>query len=419
MKGNIAYFLYKLKFVKIRDVLSLLSFVFALPAAMILSWKRKHMWLICERAGEARDNGYWFYKYMLENHPEQDCVYAIQKKGVDYEKVAALGGEIIEFGSFRHWIYYLAAELNISSQKEGKPNAAACHLLEIYGIWKNKRVFLQHGIIKNDLRWLYYPVTKMWMFTTTTKREMAHCKEKYGYPEESIVLTGLCRFDNLNDALTDRKTVFIMPTHRKWLSNPIKDFEKYDAVWEFSRTEYYRAWKDFLTNERLNACIQEKKLNVVFFLHPNLQKYTEYFKNLNENITILSSKDVDLQTMLKKAGLLITDYSSIAFDFAYMKKPLLYYQFDYEKFREGHYQKGYFSYRDDGFGKVCVTAEELVEAFCEITENDMQMPREYLHKAADFFTFTDNKNCERTYQAIMARLSEKKPRDLEYKTEEK
>ena len=34
---------------------------------------------------------------------------------------------------------------------------------------------------------------------------------------------------------------------------------------------------------------------------------------------------------------MITDYSSVAIDFAYMKKPTLYYQFDEEKFRRGQY----------------------------------------------------------------------------------
>ena len=144
------HFFHQCKFVKPRDIAAIFTFLLALPVSWIYKRKRKNMWLVCERAAEARDNGYWFYKYMREQHPEQDCVYAIKRQSPDYEKVAAIGGEIIEFGSFKHWVYYLVAELNISSQKEGKPNAAVCYLLEVYGIRKNKRVFLQHGIIKDD-----------------------------------------------------------------------------------------------------------------------------------------------------------------------------------------------------------------------------------------------------------------------------
>ena len=95
------------------------TFLIAIPFATLLKRKRKDMWLICEDYNEARDNGYWLYRYIRQNHKEQDVVYAINKKSVDYKKVVGLG-EVIQYGSFKHWIYYLAASKNISSQKGGK-----------------------------------------------------------------------------------------------------------------------------------------------------------------------------------------------------------------------------------------------------------------------------------------------------------
>ena len=403
---RIKYFFSQLRFVKPKDILAFITFFIALPVSWIYKTRRKHMWLICERSNEARDNGYWFYKYMCENHPEHDCVYAITRDSADYDKVNNLQGELIEFGSLKHWIYYLSAEVNISSQKEGKPNAAVCHFLEIYGLRKNKRVYLKHGIVHNDLKWHYYDVTKMWMYICSSNREKSFCEERFGYPKGSIVLTGLCRYDNLNNDILDKQTVFIMPTSREWLARPIKEYEKYDDIYDFSKTEYFNAWKNFLINSKVNEIITKYKLNVVFFLHPNMQKYSDYFKNLNTKAKILCSKDVDLQYMLKKSALLITDYSSIFFDFAYMKKPLLYYQFDYQKFREGHYQEGYFSYNNDGFGEVCTSEIQLVKSFCSLVENNMKMPEIYSKKVDSFFAFHDDQNCQRTYIEIIKKLSE-------------
>ena len=120
----------------------------------------------------------------------------------------------------------------------------------------------------------------------------------------------------------------------------------------------------------------------------------------------MTTQDVDLQEMLKNAAVLISDYSSVFFDFAYMGKPQLHYQFDYEKYREGHYQEGYFSYVKDGFGQVCTKAEELVAAFCSIVKDEMRMPDEFVRRAENFFAFRDNKNCERTYYAIKERFSD-------------
>ena len=218
-----------------------------------------------------------------------------------------------------------------------------------------------------------------------------------------MALTGLCRFDNLDTLSTDPKTVCIMPTSREWLARPIKEYSQYDRIDDFSQTEYFRAWRDVLTDDKFNHCVRENGLDVIFFLHPNMQKYAAHFEGLPTSARILCTKDIDLQQMLKKAAVFITDYSSTYFDFAYMRKPLLYYQFDYEKFRKGHYQEGYFSYRDDGFGPVCQTADELVSAFLQIIQNGSVLAPEYDKRVSEFFAFFDQNNCERTYQAILER----------------
>ena len=132
----------KLKDVSIKDVLSGGQFLGALPAAKAYRRRHRDLWLICEDAMEARDNGYWLFKYIVENHPEQEVIYAIDSRSPDYEKVRALG-RTVEYGSFEHWVYYLAASRNISSQKGGKPNAAMCYLLEVGGLLNVSAVYFQ------------------------------------------------------------------------------------------------------------------------------------------------------------------------------------------------------------------------------------------------------------------------------------
>ena len=126
-------FFLKFKRVKVKDIIAIFIMLVAIPEALYLKNKRKDLWLICERENEARDNGYWLFKYIRENWPNEDVVYAINKNSEDYNKVKDLG-EIVEYGTYKHWVYYLAANKNISSQKDGKPNGALCYLLEVYGI---------------------------------------------------------------------------------------------------------------------------------------------------------------------------------------------------------------------------------------------------------------------------------------------
>jgi len=105
--------------------------------------------------------------------------------------------------------------------------------------------------------------------------------------------------------------------------------------------------------------------------------------------------------------MLITDYSSIFMDFAYMKRPVLYYQFDYEKFRSGHMPLGYFDYKKDAFGPICGTLEVLIRELKLTLERDCQMEPAYLERQRRFFEIYDNQNCERTYLAINEICNEK------------
>ena len=119
----------KLKMVKLSDIGQLFVFFIAIIPGLIYKLFRPHLWLVCEKKNEARDNGYWFFKFLREKEPSIDAVYAIDKEADDYKKVKDLGS-IVQFGSFKHWIYYIAAEANISSHNDGNPNAAVCHLFE-------------------------------------------------------------------------------------------------------------------------------------------------------------------------------------------------------------------------------------------------------------------------------------------------
>ena len=69
----------KLKQVKPRDYFHILLFLLAFPIAMVYRLFRRDLWLICDNGVEASDNGYWLFEYICREHPEQDCVYAVNK----------------------------------------------------------------------------------------------------------------------------------------------------------------------------------------------------------------------------------------------------------------------------------------------------------------------------------------------------
>ena len=183
-----SYLSERFKFVKFRDILSIFGLLLMFIPAMIAKIFIRDFWLICEDRNEARDNGYWLFKYIRENHKEQKVAYAINKKSVDYQKVKNLG-KVIQFGSLSHWFWYLVADKNISSQKNGKPNAAVCYVFEVVlGFRKKNRYFLQHGVTMNNVKFLHYKNSKIYKFFTVTKDEYNYIVENFGYKQNQIVL---------------------------------------------------------------------------------------------------------------------------------------------------------------------------------------------------------------------------------------
>lgn len=389
----------KVQRVSWKDLIHICFFIVAFPISLLYRRFRKSLWLICDNENEARDNGYWLFQYIVENHPKQDVVYAINKKSPDYPKVKKLG-QVIQYGSLMHWIYYLTAKKNISSQKGGKPNAALCYLLEVYGILKNTRVFLQHGIIKDDLPFLHYSNTKMRMFVCSTKREWEYVSQNYGYPEGWVKCLGLCRLDQLHNLPPAKRQILVMPTWRNWIGLPTSESYKYENIDSFTNTEYFKFWNAFLKEERMLEMLQKENITLVFYPHREMQRFIGEFGIHNANIVVARWPEYDVQQLLKESAFLVTDYSSVAMDFAYMRKPLVYYQFDYEMFRNGHYPEGYFSYEEDGFGKVCYDLETLMEEVHKTIEHNFQNETLYLVREKEFFTLYDMNNSKRNYEAI-------------------
>lgn len=400
MGDSIRQFTQRLKFVKPADFLAVIPMTLGFICSLFVRIVHNNIWLICEREDEARDNGYHFFKYMCNTHPEIEVVYAIKKTCNDYSKVKALG-KVIPFGSLLHWIYYFAAKRNVSSQKEGKPNPALCYILEVYFNCRRNRAYIRHGISKDDQRWVYYDVTKMNLFVCAAGREYEFVKAKFGYPSENVKLLGLCRYDNLLKVHSVKRQILVMPTMREWLRTVSQDTNKYEKTKEVGQSEYFKRWNDFLSNRILNNLLLDNSIKLIFYPHSSMQKYIDLFCSISDSVIIADADNYDVQELLMESSILITDYSSVFFDFAYMEKPIIYYQFDYEKFRLAQYQEGYFSYIEDGFGKVVDSEEDLICEISNILRNDLKMETMYKKRVEDFFAFHDGQNCQRTYEAIL------------------
>lgn len=371
------------------------------PASKML-YGGKKIWLISERGDDARDNAFFFYKYVREQHPEQQAYFVIKKSSPDYARVAALGGAVRR-GSIRHWMLHLATDVKISTHINVSGLVPGRHWrYERYLSGRNKRekyVFLQHGITKDDMIGLHKEKAKIDLFICGAKPEYEYILSAFHYTEDEAKYTGFARFDRLHGCQTKRQ-VLIMPTWREWLSPNFNFHATKHDIQNVKNSRYIQAWKSLIGSDRLQKLAQEYHVSFVFYPHYEMQPYLKFFAQENSCVTIADFAHYDVQTLLQESMMLITDYSSVFFDFAYMKKPTVFYQFDEDEYRARHYRQGYFDYRRDGFGEVVMQEELLLDIIEQYIKQDCCMKSEYMERVGRFFPLHDEKNCERIYYEI-------------------
>lgn len=346
--------------------------------------KRDH-WVLCERGDDARDNGYAFYRYLVKEHPEQQVYYLIDKNSPDWQRVCPNG---VPLGSWRgYWLLATTPRLVGTHYGSGLPlrSTKLFRLLRL----DRKFYFLQHGITKNHLRQLYAPTAPMRLFVCGAKPEYDFLHAVSRHPEGVVRYTGLARFDWLH-RFTVKRQLLVMPTWRSYITSEE----------EFLSSRFFTAWQKLLEDPRLLACLRQQELTLVFYPHYGMQPYIRHFSEVSDRVVIADFAHYDVQTLLKESALLVTDFSSVFFDFAYMQKPVVYYQFDEEEFYSRHYERGYFDYHTMGFGPVCAEHETLVETLLQLCRWNLTLEESYRRRIQGFFPLHDTNNCQRIYEII-------------------
>ncbi len=367
--------------------------------------KFKDAWLICERGTEAQENAYMLFKYIRSHFPEKKVYYLIDFSKPDYERVKDLGN-VICYNSRVHKIALFFASHFISSHIGYMMPWSYLLFRTLFRGKKNVTyVMLNHGVIKDDVsKTMSKRLTGMDMFmaTTMSERESMISNPDYGFREKDIPLTGAGRYDYFTKEPPKKQIVFL-PTWRKYLVERSADKKNsYSLVHDFENTPYFKAIFGLLNNTRLHSLLQENNIQFIFRPHPEAQRMCSLITNLPENIIVGNNDNTSLLDLLQESAMLITDYSSVAFDFAYLKKPIIYYQFDHEDFSQKHYAKGYFDYERDGFGTVIDIEEKLIDEIENIIKNDFQINKLYKERINNTFAYFDHKNCERIYNAIVS-----------------
>jgi CDP-glycerol glycerophosphotransferase (TagB/SpsB family) len=259
---------------------------------------------------------------------------------------------------------------------------------------------LQHGITKDDISsWLNKYDKDIRLFITAAKPEYKSILEyEYGYKKDEVLLSGFPRYDKLEN--NPKKKILLMPTWRHYLATPIDKNGLTVRNPDFTESKYFKFYNSIINNERLIKKLEDVGYKIKFCLHPSCIPNADDFES--NSTTEISKNICNYPKEFKEGTLLITDYSSVAFDFAYLQKPVIYAHFDADQFFSNHiYERGYFDYEKDAFGPICYNLDETVDEIIKVIDRGFQLKDKYKNRINNFFEYHDTNNSKRVYEAIL------------------
>lgn len=351
-------------------------------------YKNKRIWLFMDKIESADDNAEHLYKYSIVKDDRIKKYFTVDSKSSDFKRLKGLKN-LIEFNSIKQRLIYLFSEKIISSHPDDEILNPFINKNEgqYAGLIYSDKIFLQHGVTKDNVSsWLHkYEKNLKLIVAVSDDEAKSFLDDGYNYKKEIIQVLGFPRFDNLEKTKT-KKQILIMPSWRKKLL--------YAPPQYIMDSEYFQAINSLINNKELIELAKKYNYKIIFKPHPRVYDYIELF-DTNDYVEI--DTNTTYQELFKSSDLMITDYSSVAFDFAYMKKPLIYYQYG----NDYNFEEGYFKYKTMGFGEVTQTQEKLIRIIEDYLKNNCQMKEEYKYRVDTFYKYKDKNNCERVYKAIL------------------
>lgn len=371
--------------------------------------KKRQIWLFFDRQDKGDDNGEAMFSYVCSlRRTDLEACFVISRESPDFKRIASIG-PVVEALSFEHCVLLLLADYILTSQLNGYVENPFGEYEEYFRDLSHtpKVIFLQHGVTKDDqTKWLNRYNQNLHALVVSAQAEMdAFLNRGYFYREDQIWLTGMPRYDRLDSEKKSlSKYILVMPTWRKVFMEQKYDNKTHTYRWmprdSFSSSRYVGKYHSLLNNKKLQKYCIKYGYKIAFMPHPIVMPYREIFQADS------SVETFPLHTswgeLFSRGSLLVTDYSSVAFDFAFLKKPVVYYQFDRKDFFASHsYAKGYFKYKKMGFGEVVKEEEKLVSLLGKYMKNGCAMGRIYRERVGRFFAHPKGGSCERIFRKIM------------------
>lgn len=297
---------------------------------------------------------------------------------------------LIDKDSDKHLEYFFASNKFISSESTDHAlqlRIASKLVLDKINSKNLKYVFLQHGVmymvsLNSDLRTVFRNNGRKFHKTVVSSQlEADHFVDLAGMQREDLYVTGLAKFDKCYRNENADK-IIIMLTWRRWETN--------QASTDITATKYHK-----MIERIYNAVPDKLKDKVIILPHPLMAERFQGSSGLGEHIMTPDSYDL----IFRDCDMLITDYSSIAYDAFYRGANVAFCWDEKDECME-HYGEGshLMLNEDNAFGDICMNEEDIKRAI----ENNYgkSQTQENIDKYRKIVEFHDGKNSDRIIEHL-------------------
>ncbi|WP_214019514.1 CDP-glycerol glycerophosphotransferase family protein [Methanoculleus sp.] len=265
----------------------------------------------------------------------------------------------------------------------GYPNAAA----RLSATWRLRRFAssVDYLITTSEFERLIFSSAFLIDPGRVLVRGQPRCDALYR-PRDSGI-DALCRILSRDD-IVDKRILLYLPT-----------FREYDA--DASR----RVLEEILASEKFRRFVKDE--NLLFVCKPHSHDEGLFQAYNREHIHILLNDDLrragnTIYDFLNAVDILVTDYSSVYFDFLHLNRPIVFHVPDIEDYRK---QRGFIlePFRDWAPGESSNNVDELIGALASSLADPDRWETERVRIRRLTFRYADDLACERVCRLIEQR----------------
>lgn len=268
---------------------------------------------------------------------------------------------------------------------------------EIYKmLYKSKQIeliFTQHGITffkENFISPNVYGQNAFNKIMISNDFEKEIFIRRGNYLPQNIITNGLFRWDRLLPATHNNfpKSIFVYFTYRRYLFQ-LSNMEK---------SVYIQTITNFINHPKLKQLLEDNNIELNIAQHHVISK-----RNISifKNIRLISEEEIG--TFKKKADLLVTDFSSMCFDFMVQDKPVVFLRIpDAEDCRRYQYSQDTaepWSGKEHLGFNVAETVDECISKIENYVRNDFRLSANDEKTKQKFFAFPSS-FCRRFYEYL-------------------